>query len=187
MKAFDFNTLINTITNMNCDIIQYSDITENTEIIGNTEYFIVVNELGIINKGFIFKTPKNLDNLVQSFINQFCTKLKKQKIEFIGMKHFTLSHHLENNYTLKNIIIHNFTNKETLNTYYKYALYPTTYGIGISTYLIDVEKLKINALFDFLELNKIPFKNEFSEKEFAFRFKISKDIEFNKSILSKLN
>ena len=186
MKSFEFNKLIGIVTNMNCDIIQYSDITENSEIESNTEYFITVNELGIINKGFYFKTPKNLDNLVQSFLTQFCKKLKKQLPQFEGQKHYNLSHHCLCEYELKNMLIDNFNNNVDFNTYCKYALYPTKYGIGISTYLIDIEKLKINALFNFLENNKIPFTNEFSEKEYAFRFKISKDIEFNKSILNKI-
>tara|TARA_Y100000310_G_scaffold307455_1_gene349542 strand:+ start:980 stop:1390 length:411 start_codon:yes stop_codon:yes gene_type:complete len=114
------------------------------------------NTLNIVKP--IFKTiklPKNKDLITFEWINN--------KINQNNYKNLT------NNFK-KLIKKHNLS----------FNVYSTTYGIGVFN-VMSIENIKI--LKDYLDLNKIKYKTEYSSKNWVFRFKISK----NKENLNKID
>lgn len=184
MKLLQFDKLVKTITNLDISILD-NNVNPNDDILMDSEYFIRVKGNGIIGNGFVFKTPKNIDNLVKTFITQLISKLKIQRPEFAGKSMYNLSHHCLSSNEIKDMIMFSINNN--IYSYCKYALYPTqTYGIGISTFLLNSNiESGIENLFAFLKDNNIPYKTEFSKKNYVFRVKISNDIDVNKYILNK--
>jgi hypothetical protein len=54
-------------------------------------------------------------------------------------------------------------------------LYPTTYGFGISTFQSSKTiAQEVDKVREFLGINGIEYKNEYSEQHYAYRFVISK-------------
>ena len=179
MNKQTFENLIQLITGKNLSV------NENF-IELNSEYSIFLNDV----YNFTFKTPKKLDSLLSSFINQYCNKFKEvmpKYLEMFKFKHESMymKHHLKSKYTLLDEIKENFNKDAFLIDYCKYGFYTTDYGIGIFVqYLTD--RIFTN-MENFLNLKKIPYSLEYSEKEFVLRFKIKVNKDFHNNLLNEFN
>jgi len=178
-----FNELIQQITN---EKIMINYINEAIEL--NCIYTVVSLEKNKDAKHYFefeFKTPKNIDKLVGSFISQFCSKYKKNLPEFEKYGRSSLCHHRYTKDALLSIIKDRFTNVSFIEFYCKYGFYNTIYGIGIYIPFLDVKYL--DKMDVFLKNSNIPYKNELSKKEFVYRYIINIDKDYHKSLLNKFS
>lgn len=203
MKAENFTKIIQKMTGRNFVVR-----TEDAELISDKKYYIY-RELPLSKRkiGFDFKTPKNEENILKSFISTFTNKYrepdpekyKKNSFRSTGwedmteeQKEFAYCHHSSNMYSkdkLLDIIRENLKSEEAINTLSLYGFYETLYGIGVFV-LFGAEYKAIKGLKTYLENEQIPFTNEFSDKGWVYRFKINLDKDIHKSIIinySKLN
>lgn len=178
-----FNTLLQGITNEK--IMLYCD-SDSIEL--DCVYTVVSTEKNKDNKyifEFDFKTPKNIDRLVSSFISQFCSKFKKNLPEFEKYGRGSLGHHRYSKDGLLETIKARFTNEAFISFYCKYGFYSTNYGIGIYIPFLDVKYLDSMNLF--LKDNNVPYKNELSKKEFVYRYVININKDYHANLLNNFS
>lgn len=179
-----FNALIQSITNEK--IMLLCNDNESMEL--DCIYTVVAIEKNKDNKyifEFEFKTPKNIDKLVSSFISQFCSKFKKNLPQFEKYGRGSLGHHRYSKDGLLSIIKDRFNDLSFISFYCKYGFYYTNYGIGIYIPFLDVKFLDSMNLF--LKNNNIPYKNELSKKEFVYRYLININKDYHANLLTKFS
>jgi hypothetical protein len=178
-----FNTLIQQITNEKI-MIHW----DNEPIELDCIYTVVSIEKNKDNKHYFefeFKTPKNIDKLVSSFISQFCSKFKKNLPQFEKYGRNSLGHHRYSKDGLLSIIKDRFMDESFITFYCKYGFYSTNYGIGIYVPYLDIKYL--DRMDVFLNNSNIPYKNELSKKEFVYRYVINIDKDYHSILLNKFS
>lgn len=179
MNIHKFNSLISLITNKSL-FVNCSEVDLEVDYL--YEIYEKIENEDKIKFAFDFKTSKNIDRFLSTFITQFCNKYKEQLDEFKDKKHYTLSHHLKSKYILLEEIKSNFKNEDFLNNYSKFGFYSTNYGIGIFTQYLSSDSISkiADQLSDSLIKKSIPFFNELSKKEYVYRWVInlSKEIHY---------
>ena len=151
---------------------------------------------------FIWKTPKNEDSLLRSFITAFCTKYKEPdpstyegkqweryaekwdnpetRFECGAWNHHSC--HMTTKDKLRDQIAENFANFSS--EMGRLGFYSTNYGIGLFTAFggkwVDDS---LSEMKRHLKTNFIPFSNELSEKGWVTRFLIKTNKENHTAIL----
>jgi hypothetical protein len=195
MKTAQFQELIKHATGRNLTIkIESDEIPLDAKI--------AVYRPGSRWYSFIWKTPKNEDSLLRSFITAFCTKYKEpdpstyeeRQWERYAEKWDNLetrfecgawyhhSYHMLSKDKLREQIAENFANFS--GEMGRLGFYSTNYGIGLFTafggkWVEDsLSEMKMH-----LEKSFIPFSNELSEKGWVTRFLIKTSKENHTAIL----
>ena len=197
MKKHNFIKLIQSITKRDFQIDSLD-----TDIAIEGEYFIYkVLPVSKRKIGFLFKTPKNEENLIRSFITQFCKKYREPNpANYTGnycgtytpssawenmseeKKEFCYCHHSNTMYSEKVLleqIKENLNDSSIEETLCKYGFYETNYGIGIFVLFSGrYEIAAIEKMAAYLKSKNIPFTNEYSNAMWVYRFvlNINKDI-----------
>ena len=151
---------------------------------------------------FIWKTPKNEDSLLRSFITAFCTKYKEPdpstyegnkwerhaekwdnpetRFECAAWNHHSC--YMLSKDKLREQIAENFANFSS--ELGRLGFYSTNYGIGLFTAFGGkwVED-SLSEMERYLKTNFIPFSNELSEKGWVTRFLIKTSKENHTAIL----
>jgi len=200
MKTENFLKLIQTITGRDFLIN-----TENKTIDLDTVYFIYkILPISKMEVSFKFKTPKNEEKLISSFLTAFYNKYFEPNpkaynkiyggIEYkwaektAEQKEFAYLNHRSNMFyknELKDQVLKNINKTGVSNILCKYGLYTTNYGIGLFVLFGGAQELEaINILSKYLNKNNIIFTNEFSNARWVYRFKINIDKDTHISILS---
>jgi len=189
MKTENFQKLIQAITGRDFIIN-----TNDEELILEKEYW-VYRTLPITNKdvGFYFITPKVEEKLLKVFITSFINKYFEPNPQaynktYGGIKYTweektekekeqAYRHHKSNMYSKEKLleqIYDNFNTDIIEDTLLRYGFYPTTYGVGIFCYFQTNSVMNsISKMKQFLTNQNIPYKNEFSDAKWVYRFKIN--------------
>ena len=180
MEVSQFNTITSLITGRKCEII--------TDVIELNDCYKVKVEEGF-NLWFEFKTGKSYDNLINTFITQFCSKYKEQLPKYKGKRFYDLSHHMLSKYDLMDSIKLNFASDTFIEQYSRVGFYSTHYGIGIFSFLLSDIHLNMvsQKLNNLLNESNIKFHNEFSDKRWVFRWVINIDKNVHSSLIKSLN
>ena len=199
MKTENFNKLIQSITNRDLQID-----TNESELQLNCEYTIYrITPLRKIKVSFTFKTPKNEEKLIKSFVNTFCNKYKEPNPENYNKtyggdilrwndktdleKEFAYYNHSSNMFSktcLMDNIRKNMLNPGIEHTLCRYGFYHTLYGIGLFILFGgEYEINAINRMSKYLSEKNIPFKNQTSEAGWVYRFCINIDKDIHKGLL----
>jgi hypothetical protein len=204
MDTQNFTKLIQSVTGRDFQIA-----TNSEELNPETEYK-VYKILPITDNmiSFYWKTPKTEEKFLKSFITAFCNKYKEPNPKCYDGKYandknycwanfsdkqreYAYGHHSSNMLSKKELLEQvqaNFNNSEISAVLCKYGFYTTEYGIGIfafweTEYVVDAI-LKFHA---HLKSLGIPFKNEYSDARWVFRFKLGLDKISHFKILSEFN
>lgn len=156
---------------------------------------------------FTWKTPKDEDNTIRSFITAFCSKYKEPDpasyFDYDGKPAFDKYAAQWNNLATRadSVCWHHHAghmlSKEQLRAQVEFnfaaftgkdftlCFYPTNYGIGIFTMLGGQwVKESLAAMSAHLKANGIPFRNEMSDKFWVTRFVIGATKDLHAQILS---
>jgi hypothetical protein len=201
MQTENFIKLINSITKKDF-LINTTDL----HIIPEKKYYIyIITPLKKYKIGFEFKAPKNVENLIKSFISTYCNKFREPnpanyngkysndplyKWEFFTAEkkeycYFNHSSNMYNKNQLLEQIKENLNDSNIENILCKYGFYNTIYGVGI--FVLFGGKYEINAInkfSDYLKNINIPFKNEYSNAKWVYRFVINIDKDIHAGILN---
>jgi hypothetical protein len=138
-----------------------------------TKYGVSINDGRMID--FDFKTGKNIDNLLRTFITQFTSKVVK--------------------YECANGVIEKLNKKQNLDRIVKrnedrveYGLFYTTlYGIGMFDFFNSrmIHNVLDKQMSSFLNSKNIDYKNEYSDAGWVFRYKIPTPIETTNELLTE--
>jgi len=206
METINFLNLINSITKKDFQI----DTTDPEIISEKTYYIYKITPIKKINVGFDFKAPKNEENLIKSFINVYCSKYRepnpanyKYDERYSNDKNYCWEmfddakkeqcyyHHSSNMYSkaaLLEQIKENMNDSNIEDVLCKYGFYHTVYGIGIFVLFSGIYEMNaINRLSNYLKSKNIPYKNEYSNARWVYRFVLNIDKDIHKSILSDFN
>lgn len=205
MEKDKFQILIQKITGREL-VINTTDET----IIHGKEYSIY-KTLPITGRSvnFTWKTASTDEKLLKSFITSFCNKYREpnptaydysaktygERYLWVNKteqeREYAYMHHASNMFSkteLLNQIHANFNSKEIEETLLKYGFYTTEYGIGIFCFWETPQIVNcINAMKAYLNTNLIPFKNEYSDARWVFRFKLNISKEAHGQILNAFN
>lgn len=144
------------------------------EVEPNKVYGVVVDSGNTID--FTINTAKNEDAIIKSFINQYITKWEMKQV------------HLINGDLRKKTKAECFETFKNNNRVAKYYFYTTLYGIGFFCYFMSPDTFTItyNIVANYLKANRVPFKTEFSEAGWVFRFLIRQDVAIHNELLDSL-
>lgn len=199
MKTENFIKLINAFTGR-----EFTVDTDDKELVSGNKYYIYkVLPLSKRKIGFDFIIPKNEETIIKSFINTFCKKYLEpnpanydhkygdteyrwaEKTE--EQKEFCYYNHRSNMYSPKTLMEQvkaNLSNSDIEDVLYKYGFYTTNYGIGIFVLFSTIYELNvIKSMADYLRANNIPFRNEFSDARWVYRFVINISKEIHERLL----
>lgn len=126
---------------------------------------------------FTFKTGKNADNYLKTFVTQYISKYATKRSEWVGNDLVKPT---------KEQVIEKLRNNNRVS---KYLFYTTLYGIGWFCFLsgkksFDETNEKLSA---YLKSKGISFMNEFSEAGWVYRFVLNKDVEVHNRLLSEMS
>lgn len=199
METKNFEKLIQGITGRDFQVN-----TKDVLLQPDTEYIIFrILPITKNNIVFKFKTPKNPEKILRTFVTTFTTKYrepdpstydytygdKKYTWEELTEKEkeYCYLHHVSHMYNKKELldIIHNNLTKENITELFsKYGFYSTLYGIGIFLVFAGVRELEaIKLMHQYLLEKNIPFKTEFSDAKWVFRFKLELTKQIHNDIL----
>lgn len=205
METLKFQSLIQKITGRDF-IIDTAD----TEIKHEKEYK-VYRVLPITGRTVVFywKTAKSDERLLRSFITAFCNKYREPNPAAYDYsartygdsalwinktpqeREYAYMHHSSNMYSktqLMEQVQANFSAPEMRETLLKYGFYTTEYGIGIFCFWqTEAVVNAVNAMKGYLQAKAIPYKNEFSDARWVFRFKLNLSKELHNQILNSFN
>jgi len=206
MKTQNFEILIQSLTKR-----EFTIDTTDIEIKVDSEYCIYrILPVSKRKISFNFKTPKNEENLLRSFINQYCKKYREPNpANYTGHycgtynpndawenksdeeKEFCYYHHASNMFSPKTLgeqIKENLNDPSIEYVLCKYGFYETNYGIGIFVLFSGKYEMgAIEKLSNYLIERNIPFKNEFSSAKWVYRFILNLQKDIHKNILSSFN
>jgi hypothetical protein len=137
-------------------------------------YGVIVHQGTFID--FTFKTTKNEDNIIKSFINQYIANWEVKQLKVIDGE--------LRKQTKEEVV----TALKNHNRVSKYFFYTTLYGIGFFCFFMNETTFKntYDIVANYLRKNNIPFHTEFSEARWVFRFVINKDVELHNELLTNL-
>jgi len=138
-----------------------------------TIYGVIINDTIY----FDFKTGKNEDSFLKTFISQYTSKRKKFGVvndELVEL----------NKKQLLDTILEK--NKDRV---YKGLFYTTLYGIGLWDFFCSQKTHDIltKEMSSFLNGKNISFKNEYSDAMWVYRFKFNTPIEKTNELLKEYN
>lgn len=185
MEKVNFINLVSILTNQNIDLRlnvygatkKWYDTTliDFSEIESNKDYTVFFNNI----QQFTFKTGKNSDTFVKSFLSQFISKAQLFNIN--TLEYMTKEEK-------KDSILNNVNNTNNFNRLTKYIYYTTLYGIGMFVFFMNDKTFEKYTSFlnNNLKENNINYKNEYSEAGWVYRWVIKSDINHHNLILSNL-
>lgn len=206
MEKQRFTKLIQEITGRDL-IINTSD----DELLCESEYY-VYKHLPILDRyvGFLWKTPKTYDRFLRSFITAFSSKYKEpspsahtgkgygpynKEFDWNYMSdkqkeycYFHNSSYMYSKESLLEQIEKNFEKPTITDTLCRYGFYTTEYGIGIfSFFLTDGVANSIIKMENYLNSKGIPYRNEYSDARWVYRFILGLNKVKHNSILQNFN
>ncbi len=137
----------------------------------NTDYTVMFDN----TQQYTFKTGKNEDTFLKSFVNQYITKAS---VFNGGMIYLTKEQK-------RDFITSNINAEGIANRIYKYVYYTTLYGIGMFCFFMNEKtftELK-DKMDSYLKDNSINYKNEYSEARWVYRWCIKSDISVHNTLL----
>ena len=205
METAKFQALIQKVTGRDFLID-----TQDPEILHGKEYK-VYRTLSVTGRtvSFYWKTAATDERLLRSFITAFCNKYREpnpaaydysartygpsalwiNKTE--AQREHAYLHHSSNMFSkteLMEQVQSNFNSNEMEETLLKYGFYTTEYGIGIFCFWETPQVVNaVNKMADYLHGKLIPFKNEYSDARWVFRFKLNLSKEIHNQILNSFN
>jgi len=204
MKTENFVNLIRVLTGRPLEIQ-----TQDVEIKTETEYCIIRKIEGSDRETrFYWKTPKNQDNFMRSFITCFTSKYTEPNPANYGPcsiyttrktwaemsdrdKAFAYMHHRSNMFSKKHLLEQveaNFSTPEMGQALIKYGFYVTEYGTGIfALYGGQYVENAVIKMMQFLKGEGIPFRNEFSDARWVLRFVLNISRPIHENLLMKFN
>lgn len=125
---------------------------------------------------FDFKTGKNVDNFLKSFINQYVSKYLIKTPQYVDG---------ELTKPTKAECLERLRNNDRV---HKSFFYTTIYGIGWFCFLSSDKAFKETntVMDDYLKSKRISYSNEFSEAGWVYRFVINKDVQTHNDLLDDL-
>ena len=182
MKKIDFENLVSDITGdtitiwilENQDAVKWYDktYTKNFDVITpQTKYGVCID--GDID--FDFKSGKNIDNLLKTFITQYTSKKQEYGVVNGEVKRLTKEE------VLNKIIDKNQDRVQ------KGLFYTTLYGIGLWDFFNStmIHNILDKEMSGFLKSNGIDYKNEYSDAGWVYRYKFTMPIEKINDLLNK--
>lgn len=159
---------------------------------------------------FVWKTPKDEDNIIRSFITAFCTKYKEPNpasyLDYNGKPNFEKYATTWNDETLRcdspcwHHHVGHMLSSEQLRSQVEFnfagftsgqfslCFYPTNYGVGLFTLMGGKWVIEsLNAMARHLSGNSIPYRTELSRAHWVTRFVIGATKDMHAQILSTLN
>jgi len=155
---------------------------------------------------FEWVTPLNVDKLLRSFITAYTSKYREpnpksydymvktygEKSLWINKtdleKEYAYFHHSGFMYSKKTLleqIESNFSNPVITDVLIRHGFYCTEYGIGIYALWQTKQVIEaINKMHSYLQSKAMPYKNEYSDAGWVFRFKLSLTKLMHLNILS---
>lgn len=128
---------------------------------------------------YTFKTTKNSETFFKSFINQHIRKYEMKQPKWGQLPDGSLGWI----YPKKEEVVKKYTTDRVS----KYHYYTTLYGIGMFAFFTkDIVKATVK-LAKYLESKGIKYYNEFSDRGWAYRFVINKDVETHNELLNDFN
>lgn len=202
MNTNNFQLLIQKITGR-----PFVITTSDSEIVNGKEYIVSLKlPLTGRNVGFKWKAATTDEKLLRSFITAFCTKYREpnpanyttcppyfspswdEKTEL--EREYAYSHHASNMYSKEQLmkqVEDSFNSPDMQTTLIKYGFYSTEYGIGIFCFWMTKSvQGAIENLQRHLTALSIPFKNEYSDARWVFRFKLGLNKEQHTAMLNGL-
>jgi len=200
MNTNNFQSLIQKVTGRNFLI----DTTD-TEIVNGKEYWIYITlPVTKRNISFKWKAAMNDEKILRSFITAFCSKYREPNPahyktcspyfspswdEMTAEKQeYAYMHHASNMYSkdqLMKQVEDNFSSNDMKSTLIRYGFYPTEYGVGIFCYFASAPVISaIDEMKKYLSGLSMPFKNEFSDARWVFRFKLGLTKEQHTAIIN---
>ena len=185
MKLEDFERLVSDITeckvklflltNQNAKKWYEQEFKRATSIELNTIYGVVTDDGSMID--FNFKTGKNEDSLLRTFLTQYTQKVKQYELidgEIVE---------LNKKQKLDKII----TSNKNSDRVHKGLFYTTLYGIGMFDFLNSqlVHNILHKKIDEFLKSNGVNYTNEYSDAAWVFRYKFEMPIEKTNDLLNK--
>lgn len=180
MKQYQLKQFAETVFNVKIEIMKqtksgkwYECKYERTEeeIKTDTVYGIMVNDHNFID--FDFKTGKNEDTILKTFVTQFINKYESKQMVIKDGQICKPE---------KSEIIEKYRNSDRVN---KFFFYTTLYGIGYFVFFMGRKAFENTnkKLSEYLESKGINFSNEFSDAGWVYRFVINKDVEIHNRLL----
>ena len=205
MTTINFQNLIQLITGRDFLIK-----TEDTDLKYENEYCIYrILPVSKRSVSFIWRTPKADEKMLRSFITCFTSKYREPNpraydymVRTYGesakwenytdkQKEYAFNNHSGFMYSKTELlkqIENNFNTPEIESAMLKYGFYPTEYGIGIFAFWqSEYVKNAIKKLHLHLTDGQIPFKNEWSDAGWVFRFKLGLTKDIHHSIIESIN
>lgn len=203
MNKEQFQALIQAITKRDF-IILTDDITLQFEKEYRIQRVLPITQTPIY---FYWKTPKNTDKFLRSFITSFTSKYREpnpktydytygdkkyfwadKTAKDIECCYYHHASHMFNKAQLMEQIAENFNSPDIESAFCKYGFYHTEYGIGIfvfwqTQYITNA----INKLATYLKSKSIAFTNEYSDARWVLRFKIGISKDIHNNIINKFN
>jgi hypothetical protein len=184
MKKVDFEKLVSDITSENItlfvlenqDAVKWYDkryLKNFDAITPETKYGVSVDNGSIID--FDFKSGKNMDNLLKTFITQYASK--KQEYGIVDGE----VRKLNKTEVLDKII------KNNQDRVHKGLFYTTLYGIGMWDFFNSpmIHNILNKEMSSFLKSMGINYHNEYSDAGWVFRYKFNLPIEKTNELLNK--
>lgn len=209
MKSSKFNLIISALTGRDLTIHPHNslpsfvsrDSVESTEITPENRYdifkWVTLDGIPTYATSFEFKTPKNEENLVKSFVSQFIAKFhepdpsryKDWNTRTPEKRLYAHRHHpgfMLSKGQLSAQVAAISTKNEAQRVFMRHGFYPTNYGIGIFVvcFAPAFTAKAIDAMADFLTSEGVPFTNEFSNARWVYRFCIGNDKPHHTTLLS---
>ena len=201
METIKFQNLIQAITGKDLKIN-----TNDTEIVNGKEYTIYRTlPLTERNISFAWKAAITNEKLLRSFITAYTTKYREpnpRAYDYMAKvygesarwenkteleKEYAYSHHSSNMYGKQELmkqIEENFKSDTMYNTMILYGFYATEYGVGIfSLFEFDSVIKAIKQMKEYLNAKCIPYKNEYSDARWVYRFKLNLTKEAHEALL----
>lgn len=181
MKKIDLENFASEIAECNIKIVLQTvsgkwyeqKYTSNfTDIESNKIYGVCVDDNSIT---YDFKTGKNEDSFLKSFVNQHISKYEMKQFIF---KDGDLVK------PTKSEVIEKLKNSDRVAKYY---FYTTLYGIGFFCFFMNANTFKTvhNTMASYLKSKNISYTNELSEAGWVCRFVINKDVKIHNELLNK--
>jgi len=203
MNTANFQHLIQKITGRDFVIA-----TNDPEIEPGKEYHIY-RTLPITGgkQGFKWKATLTDEKLLRSFITAFCTKYREPNPDSYNYtyggkvytwegkteeeKEYCFCHHASHMFSKEQLmkqIEDSFNSPDMQAALIRYGFYSTEYGIGIFCFWeTPYVRAAIDRMKQHLAALSIPFKNEYSDARWVFRFKLGLTKEQHTAMLTGFN
>ena len=200
METLKFQNLIQQVTGR-----PFIIKTDDKEIINGKDYIIYYKTPILdITAGFKWKAATTDEKLLRSLITAFCSKYREPNPKSYDYtyggkeykwaeltdekKEYCFLHHASHMYSKKDLlkqIENNFANPSIEKALLLYGFYTTEYGIGIFAFWETQAVVNaISKLKQHLNNVSIPYKNEFSDARWVYRFKLNLSKEVHNNILT---